>query len=182
MFFLRSHCILVAYIYKVTEATYSKVCAWCSWIWRSTRACLILPLFKGYGGGFNERENVEYIEREESDGEYDEVSWGTCITVERQRVCWGCVCLHLCSWGGEMLVRNTLWSISAKCSSVKVLNWNQVHLCCLLGATKWESVQVKLLQAVFVNMLKELVSGQCMLFSDTFNVIFINTNVTIALC
>uniref|UniRef100_A0A3B3V589 Zinc finger Ran-binding domain-containing protein 2 n=1 Tax=Poecilia latipinna TaxID=48699 RepID=A0A3B3V589_9TELE len=25
-----------------------------------------------YGGGFNERENVEYIEREESDGEYDE--------------------------------------------------------------------------------------------------------------
>ena len=28
----------------------------------------------GYGGGFNERENVEYIEREESDGEYDEVS------------------------------------------------------------------------------------------------------------
>ncbi|XP_009459569.1 PREDICTED: zinc finger Ran-binding domain-containing protein 2 [Nipponia nippon] len=26
----------------------------------------------GYGGGFNERENVEYIEREESDGEYDE--------------------------------------------------------------------------------------------------------------
>lgn len=27
----------------------------------------------GYGGGFNERENIEYIEREESDGEYDEV-------------------------------------------------------------------------------------------------------------
>uniref|UniRef100_H3CYS2 Zinc finger Ran-binding domain-containing protein 2 n=1 Tax=Tetraodon nigroviridis TaxID=99883 RepID=H3CYS2_TETNG len=26
----------------------------------------------GYGGGFNERENIEYIEREESDGEYDE--------------------------------------------------------------------------------------------------------------
>uniref|UniRef100_T1JNT5 Zinc finger Ran-binding domain-containing protein 2 n=1 Tax=Strigamia maritima TaxID=126957 RepID=T1JNT5_STRMM len=26
----------------------------------------------GYGGGYNERENVEYIEREESDGEYDE--------------------------------------------------------------------------------------------------------------
>ncbi|XP_078263475.1 zinc finger Ran-binding domain-containing protein 2 isoform X1 [Rhinoraja longicauda] len=26
----------------------------------------------GYGGGFNERENVEYIEREESDDEYDE--------------------------------------------------------------------------------------------------------------
>lgn len=30
--------------------------------------------FRGYGGGFNERENIEYIEREESDGEYDEVS------------------------------------------------------------------------------------------------------------
>ena len=28
----------------------------------------------GYGGGFNERENVEYIEREDSDGEYDEVN------------------------------------------------------------------------------------------------------------
>lgn len=40
--------------------------------------CLDRPLFhfcfSGYGGGFNERENVEYIEREESDGEYDEVS------------------------------------------------------------------------------------------------------------
>lgn len=34
----------------------------------------MLPSFLGYGGGFNERENVEYIEREESDGEYDEVS------------------------------------------------------------------------------------------------------------
>ena len=33
------------------------------------------PPFLGYGGGFNERENVEYIEREESDGEYDEVSY-----------------------------------------------------------------------------------------------------------
>ncbi len=33
-----------------------------------------LSLSSGYGGGFNERENVEYIEREESDGEYDEVS------------------------------------------------------------------------------------------------------------
>ena len=30
-------------------------------------------LFLGLGGGYNERENVEYIEREESDGEYDEV-------------------------------------------------------------------------------------------------------------
>ncbi|KAM8888136.1 zinc finger Ran-binding domain-containing protein 2 isoform 1-T1 [Synchiropus picturatus] len=26
----------------------------------------------GYGGGFNEREDVEYVDREESDGEYDE--------------------------------------------------------------------------------------------------------------
>lgn len=31
-------------------------------------------MFKtGYGGGFNERENLVYNEREESDGEYDEV-------------------------------------------------------------------------------------------------------------
>lgn len=37
---------------------------------------LFFPLSQGYGGGFNERENVEYIEREESDGEYDEVSGG----------------------------------------------------------------------------------------------------------
>lgn len=36
----------------------------------------VLPFFQGYGGGFNERENVEYIEREESDGEYDEVREG----------------------------------------------------------------------------------------------------------
>lgn len=35
----------------------------------------MLLFFLGYGGGFNERENVEYIEREESDGEYDEVSY-----------------------------------------------------------------------------------------------------------
>lgn len=28
---------------------------------------------EGYGGGYNERENVEYIERDESDSEYDEV-------------------------------------------------------------------------------------------------------------
>lgn len=39
--------------------------------------CNILKYVKleeriGYGGGFNERENVEYIEREEFDGEYDE--------------------------------------------------------------------------------------------------------------
>lgn len=35
---------------------------------------VLFNLMAGYGGGFNERENVEYIEREESDGEYDEVS------------------------------------------------------------------------------------------------------------
>lgn len=34
---------------------------------------IILFFFLGLGGGYNERENVEYIEREESDGEYDEV-------------------------------------------------------------------------------------------------------------
>lgn len=28
----------------------------------------------GLGGGYNERENVEYIQREDSDDEYDDVS------------------------------------------------------------------------------------------------------------
>lgn len=28
----------------------------------------------GYGGGFNEREGVEYIQRQDSDDEFDEVS------------------------------------------------------------------------------------------------------------
>ena len=28
----------------------------------------------GLGGGYNERENVEYIQREESDDEFDDVS------------------------------------------------------------------------------------------------------------
>lgn len=37
------------------------------------RITIYALLILGYGGGFNERENVEYIEREESDGEYDEV-------------------------------------------------------------------------------------------------------------
>lgn len=41
------------------------------WIW--VLDSYFPHLFAGYGGGFNERENVEYIEREESDGEYDEV-------------------------------------------------------------------------------------------------------------
>lgn len=39
------------------------------------RITVYVCTFLGYGGGFNERENVEYIEREESDGEYDEVSY-----------------------------------------------------------------------------------------------------------
>lgn len=50
-------------------------------------ACLS-DILSGYGGGFNERENVEYIEREESDGEYDEVcpsSW--CIFVNECAYC-----------------------------------------------------------------------------------------------
>lgn len=29
----------------------------------------------GYGGGFNERENVDSLEREVSDGECDEFEW-----------------------------------------------------------------------------------------------------------
>ena len=33
----------------------------------------------GLGGGYNEREGVEYIDREQSDEEYDDVS--TCSTV-----------------------------------------------------------------------------------------------------
>lgn len=37
----------------------------------------------GYGGGFNERENLVYNEREESDGEYDEVSGDFYISVYR---------------------------------------------------------------------------------------------------
>lgn len=43
------------------------------WLLIFLKFCCRLCL-SGYGGGFNERENVEYIEREESDGEYDEVS------------------------------------------------------------------------------------------------------------
>lgn len=39
----------------------------------SVRSILYI-FFIGLGGGYNERENVEYIEREESDDEYDDVS------------------------------------------------------------------------------------------------------------
>ena len=37
------------------------------------KKCLVF-VFTGLGGGYNERENVEYVEREESDDEYDLVS------------------------------------------------------------------------------------------------------------
>lgn len=54
----------------------------CRWFWyvfvilmNCHRITVYVCTFLGYGGGFNERENVEYIEREESDGEYDEVSY-----------------------------------------------------------------------------------------------------------
>ena len=30
-------------------------------------------MFVGYAGGFNEREGVEYIQREDSDDDFDEV-------------------------------------------------------------------------------------------------------------
>lgn len=31
-------------------------------------------IYVGIGGGYNERENVEYVDREDSDNEYDDVS------------------------------------------------------------------------------------------------------------
>lgn len=30
-------------------------------------------MYLGYGGGYNEREGVEYVKRDESDDEFDEV-------------------------------------------------------------------------------------------------------------
>ena len=33
-----------------------------------------MVIFTGIGGGFMERDNVEYIRRDDSDDEYDEVS------------------------------------------------------------------------------------------------------------
>ena len=39
----------------------------------------MVALFSGIGGGFNEREEVEYIKRD-SDGEYDDVSCDTIFT------------------------------------------------------------------------------------------------------
>ena len=35
--------------------------------------CILIFGYIGYGGGFNEREGVEYVHREDSDDEYDEV-------------------------------------------------------------------------------------------------------------
>lgn len=34
--------------------------------------------YAGYGGGYNEREGVEYIERQDSDDEFDEVLKNAC--------------------------------------------------------------------------------------------------------
>uniref|UniRef100_A0A673VL72 Zinc finger Ran-binding domain-containing protein 2 n=1 Tax=Suricata suricatta TaxID=37032 RepID=A0A673VL72_SURSU len=55
-----------------------KTCSNVNWVRRSECNMCNTPKYAkleertGYDGGFNERENVEYIEREESDGEYDE--------------------------------------------------------------------------------------------------------------
>uniref|UniRef100_A0A8D2KL81 RanBP2-type domain-containing protein n=1 Tax=Urocitellus parryii TaxID=9999 RepID=A0A8D2KL81_UROPR len=55
-----------------------KTCSNVNWARRSDCKMCNIPKYAkleertGYGDGFNERENVEYIEREESDGEYDE--------------------------------------------------------------------------------------------------------------
>uniref|UniRef100_A0A8C8EHY4 RanBP2-type domain-containing protein n=1 Tax=Oncorhynchus tshawytscha TaxID=74940 RepID=A0A8C8EHY4_ONCTS len=52
-----------------------KICCNVNWVRRSECNMCNTPKFAkheertGYGAGFNERENVEYIDREESDGE-----------------------------------------------------------------------------------------------------------------
>lgn len=40
----------------------------------STSLSYLRSWLVGYGGGFNEREGVEYIQRQDSDDEFDEVS------------------------------------------------------------------------------------------------------------
>lgn len=40
-------------------------------------------MFVGYGGGFNEREGVEYIQREDSDDEFDEVFKNLGLNIQR---------------------------------------------------------------------------------------------------
>ena len=37
------------------------------------RSCTVCSLDSGAGGGYNEREGVEYNQRDDSDDEYDEV-------------------------------------------------------------------------------------------------------------
>lgn len=44
--------------FTISSSSLSYLCSW----------------FVGYGGGFNEREGVEYIQRQDSDDEFDEVS------------------------------------------------------------------------------------------------------------
>ena len=59
-----------------------------------------LCLYTGLGGGYCERENVEYIDREESDDEIDEVCvlFFKCVRVcARLSVCCVCVCVCVCA-------------------------------------------------------------------------------------
>lgn len=74
------------------------------------------PCFLGYGGGFNERENVEYIEREESDGEYDEVRH------RLKPVMWSHVCNLMSDsyfWGIDLFVLKLSQNFHCESSSLK---------------------------------------------------------------
>lgn len=45
------------------------------WISQKLHSLIVVcSWFVGYGGGFNEREGVEYIQRQDSDDEFDEVT------------------------------------------------------------------------------------------------------------